>query len=212
LANNYTSFLTLLTTQLQNQDPSSPMSSDTFTSELAQFAGVEQQVETNSKLDSLISLNQDGQLSTDTSLVGDTITATTTTLPLQNSSASLSFTGTSGETIAIAVSNSSGTIVKDVVSTASAGTNTWTWDGTDNSGNKLSDGAYSVSVKTVDSTGTTSDVPFSVTGTITGIQKGKADMQVQLGSASIPMSSVTNVSSSKTSSSSSSSSSTTTGS
>ncbi|GBR31916.1 basal-body rod modification protein FlgD [Acetobacter peroxydans NBRC 13755] len=181
------------------------MSSDTFTSELVQFASVEQQVSTNSKLDSLISLNQDSQLSTDTALVGDTITATSTTLPLQNSSASLSFTGTSGETVAIAVSNSSGTIVKDVVSTASTGTNTWTWDGTDNNGNKLSDGGYSVSVKTVDSTGTTSDVPFSVTGTITGIQKGSADMLVQLGSASIPMANVTNVSSSKTSSSSSSS-------
>lgn len=187
------------------------MSSDSFTSELAQFAGVQQQVETNTKLDSLISLNQDSQLSTDTALVGDTITATSTTLPLQNSSASLSFTGTSGETVAIAVSNSSGTIVKDVVATASSGTNTWTWDGTDNSGNKLSDGAYSVSVKTVDSAGTTSDVAFSVTGTITGIQKGSSDMQVQLGSATIPMSSVTNVSSSKTSTSSSSTSSSSSG-
>lgn len=203
LANNYTTFLTLLTTQLQHQDPSSPMSSDSFTSELVQFAGVEQQVETNSKLSSLISLNESGQLSADSALVGSKATASTTTLPLQDSSATLSYQGTSGQTVAIAVSNSAGTIVKDDLVTASSGTNTWTWDGTDNSGNKLSDGAYSVAVKTMDSAGNTSDVSFTVTGTITGIQTGTNDMEVQMGAATIPMSKLVNVSKSSTTTSSS---------
>jgi flagellar basal-body rod modification protein FlgD len=207
LANNYTTFLTLLTTQLQHQDPSSPMSSDSFTSELVQFAGVEQQVETNSKLSSLISLNESGQLSADSALVGSQATASSTTLPLQNSSATLNYNGSSGQTVAIAVSNSAGTIVKDDLVTASNGTNTWTWDGTDNKGNKLADGAYSVAVKTMDSAGNTSDVPFTVTGTITGIQTGTNDMQVQMGGATIPMSQLINVSSTSKSSSSSSSSS-----
>ena len=44
IAGNFNSFLTMLTTQLQNQDPSSPMDSDQFTTEIAQFAGVQQQV------------------------------------------------------------------------------------------------------------------------------------------------------------------------
>ncbi|MCP1241698.1 flagellar biosynthesis protein FlgD [Acetobacter lambici] len=200
LADNYTTFLTLLTTQLQHQDPSSPMSSDSFTSELVEFAGVEQQVQTNTKLSSLISLNESGQLSADSALVGSQATATTTTLPLQNSSATLNYQGTSGQTVAIAVSNSAGTIVKDDLVTASSGTNTWTWDGTDNSGNKLSDGAYSVAVKTMDSSGNTSDASFTVTGTITGIQTGTDDMEVQMGGATIPMSSLINVSKSSTSS------------
>ncbi|MCI1243486.1 MAG: flagellar biosynthesis protein FlgD [Acetobacter fabarum] len=207
LANNYTTFLTLLTTQLQHQDPSSPMSSDSFTSELVQFAGVEQQVQTNSKLSSLISLNESGQLSADSALVGSQATANSTTLPLQSSSATLNYKGSSGQTVAIAVSNSAGTIVKDDLVTASSGTNTWTWDGTDNNGNKLSDGAYSVAVKTMDSSGNTSDVSFTVTGTITGIQTGTNDMEVQMGGATIPMSQLVNVSSTSKSSSSSSSSS-----
>lgn len=199
LADNYTTFLTLLTTQLKNQDPSSPMSTDTFTSELAQFAGVEQQVETNKNLTTLISLNEDGQLTSDSSLVGHTATADSTTLPLQSSSASLSFSGTSGETVAISVANSSGTIVKDAVVSATNGTNTWTWDGTDNSGNQLSDGSYSVAVETIDSSGDTSAVPFTVNGTITGVTKGSSDMEVEMGSAEIPMSDVTNVSGSSSS-------------
>ncbi|GBQ34530.1 flagellar biosynthesis protein FlgD [Gluconacetobacter azotocaptans] len=199
LADNYTTFLTLLTTQLQHQDPSSPMSSDTFTQELAQFAGVEQQVQTNKNLASLISLNEGSQLTSDASLVGQTATANTTTLPLQNGSASLSFEGSSGQTVAIAVANSAGVIVKDVVASASNGTNTWTWDGTDNNGNQLSNGAYSVAVETVSSSGTTSDVPFTVSGTITGVAKGDSDMEVEMGDAHIPLSDVTNVSSATTS-------------
>ncbi|GBQ82611.1 basal-body rod modification protein FlgD [Gluconacetobacter johannae DSM 13595] len=198
LADNYTTFLTLLTTQLKNQDPSSPMSSDTFTQELAQFAGVEQQVQTNKNLASLISLNEGSQLTSDAGLVGQTATASTTTLPLQNGSASLSFKGNSGQTVAIAVANSAGTIVKDVVASASNGTNTWTWDGTDNNGNQLSDGAYSVAVKTISGSGTTSDVPFTISGTITGVGKGASDMEVEMGDAHIPLSDVTNVSSAST--------------
>ncbi|ACI53181.1 flagellar hook capping protein [Gluconacetobacter diazotrophicus PA1 5] len=205
LADNYNTFLTLLTTQLQNQDPSSPMSSDTFTQELAQFAGVEQQVQTNTNLSTLISLNEESQLNSDASLVGKTATADSTTLPLQNGSASLSFTGTAGETVAIAVANSSGTVVKDVVATADSGTNTWTWDGTDNSGNQLTDGAYSVAVETINSSGTTSAVPFTVSGTITGVTKGSTDMEAEMGSADIPMADITATSSSTSSTSTSSS-------
>ena len=204
LAKNYTTFLTLLTTQLQHQDPSSPMSTDSFTTQLAQFTGVEQQVETNEKLSSLISLNESSQLNTASDLVGQTATATTTSLPLQNGSASLSFTGTSGESVAIAVANAAGTIVKNDVVTASSGTNTWTWDGKDNSGNTLANGAYNVAVKTIDSARTTSDVTFTVNGTITAVTKGDSDMNVEMGSVTVPMTNVSNISSKSSSSSSSS--------
>lgn len=192
LANNYTTFLTLLTTQLQHQDPSSPMSSDSFTSELVQFAGTEQQVQTNAKLSSLISLNESSQLSSGSQWIGQTASATSTTLPLQNGSASLSFSATQGQTVAIAVSDSSGKIVKTDTGAAASSTNNWTWNGTDNSGTKLADGAYSVSVKTIDSTGTTSDLPFTIKGTVTGVHKGASDLEVEMGRASIPLSSITN--------------------
>ncbi|GBR09804.1 MULTISPECIES: flagellar hook assembly protein FlgD [Asaia] len=202
LANNYTTFLTLLTTQLQHQDPSSPMSSDSFTSELVQFAGTEQQVQTNAKLSSLISLNESSQLSSGSQWIGQTATATSTTLPLQNSKASLTFSATQGQDVAIAISDSSGKIVKTQSGAAASSTNTWTWDGTDNSGNQLADGAYSVSVKTIDSTGATSDLPFTIKGTVTGVHKGSSELEVEMGRASIPLSSITNFSAATTSGSS----------
>src|ERR1043165_3489997 len=57
LSSNFSTFLTLLTTQLQNQDPLSPMDSNQFTQQLVMFSQVEQQINTNDNLQSLIALN-----------------------------------------------------------------------------------------------------------------------------------------------------------
>ena len=62
LSNNFNDFLSLLTTQLKNQDPSTPMDSNTFTSELVQFSSVEQQITTNSSLTSLIQATQGSEV------------------------------------------------------------------------------------------------------------------------------------------------------
>lgn len=55
LASDFETFLRLLTTQLQNQDPSKPLDSTEFVAQLASFSAVEQQINTNTKLDELIS-------------------------------------------------------------------------------------------------------------------------------------------------------------
>ena len=56
LAENFETFLTLLTAQLQNQDPLEPVDSTEFTNQLVQFAGVEQQIQTNQNIADLISI------------------------------------------------------------------------------------------------------------------------------------------------------------
>src|SRR5688572_32958290 len=56
LSGDYTNFLTLLTAQLKNQDPLSPMDATQFTQQLVQFSAVEQQINGNKKLDQLIGL------------------------------------------------------------------------------------------------------------------------------------------------------------
>lgn len=69
---NYNEFLQLLIAQLQNQDPTNPSDSTQFVSELASFSAVEQQVNTNSKLDTLLTQNW---LSEAGSLIGKTVTS-----------------------------------------------------------------------------------------------------------------------------------------
>src|SRR5580698_7887306 len=70
LSSNFSDFLSLLMTQLQNQDPTSPLDSNQFTSELVQFTSVEQQIDTNSNLTQLIQLTQASQIEQSAALIG----------------------------------------------------------------------------------------------------------------------------------------------
>jgi flagellar basal-body rod modification protein FlgD len=193
LTSNYSDFLTLLTTQLQNQDPSSPMDSSQFTSELVQFSGVEQQINTNSNLSQLISLTQAGNISQASSMLGSQVTATSTQLPLQNGSAQLSFTAPSAEPVSITVSNSSGETLDTATVNATEGANNWTWDGTDSSGATLPDGAYNVSVTSTGADGTATTVPFTVTGVATSVDSTSNNLTLNLGAVNVPFSSITSV-------------------
>jgi flagellar basal-body rod modification protein FlgD len=69
---DYESFLRLLVTQMKNQDPTKPMDSTEYVAQLATFSQVEQSVQTNAKLDSLLQLSLLGQA---TSVIGRTITS-----------------------------------------------------------------------------------------------------------------------------------------
>ncbi len=194
IAGNFNSFLTMLTTQLQNQDPSSPMDSDQFTSEIATFAGVQQQVSTNTNLGQLISLTQNGQATADADLVGQTATFTGGQIPLQSGTGSIAFTTANAQPIAIAITDASGNVVRTVQSTSTAGSNSWTWNGQDDSGHTLPDGSYGISVQTEDGSGNVTAVPFTMSGTITGVTKATSgDIMLQMGSGEVDMNDVSAV-------------------
>ena len=61
IADNFQTFLTLLTTQLQHQNPLDPLDTNQFTAQLVQFAGVEQQLKSNDQLKSLIEIEKSAQ-------------------------------------------------------------------------------------------------------------------------------------------------------
>src|SRR5271163_1212351 len=85
LSSDFNDFLQLLTTQLQNQDPLSPMDSTQFTAQLVAFTGVEQQIGTNSKLDTLIGIDQGSQLTDAANFIGDTVQAPSSSIWLDSS-------------------------------------------------------------------------------------------------------------------------------
>src|ERR1700746_3016062 len=86
IASNFTTFLTLLTTQLKNQDPLSPMDTNQFTQQLVQFAQVEQQMKSNDQLASLVSMEQSAQQTTALAYVGSTVVVDGSTGQLSASS------------------------------------------------------------------------------------------------------------------------------
>src|ERR1700741_5143854 len=84
LAKDLNSFLLLLTSQLKNQDPLSPMDSTEFTNQLTQFAQVEQQINMNANLASLIGLTQQSIASNTVNYIGKTIEGPSNQAPLEN--------------------------------------------------------------------------------------------------------------------------------
>jgi flagellar basal-body rod modification protein FlgD len=192
LSSNFNSFLDMLMTQLQNQDPTNPMDSSQFTTELVQFSGVQQQVQTNTNLSQLIALQQGTDMMNSSSLVGQQVQATSSQIALQNGTGEISFNTSSAEPITIQITNAAGQTIRTVSATSSPGTNTWTWDGTTDRGTSEPDGAYNIAVTTSNAAGASTIVPFTVLGTATGVAKGtgSSGVNIDLGALSIDMSSV----------------------
>ena len=180
-------------TQLQNQDPTSPMDTNQFTTELVQFSSVEQQINTNTSLTQLIQLTQGGEVMQASAMTGKRVTVSSDHVPLQNGKGTIQFTAPAAETVAIAIYSDNGTKLRDATMVAAKGSNTWTWDGTDGSGHTLPDGSYKVAVAGANADGTVSALPFSVIGTATGVQNLTNGVQLQLGALSVDFTKVQSV-------------------
>jgi flagellar basal-body rod modification protein FlgD len=193
LTDNFQGFLQMLMTQLQNQDPTSPMDSSQFTTELVQFAGVEQQINTNSNLTTLITMTQANTMVDSSQIVGKQVQVTSSQLSLQNSAAEIAFTAPAAGPVAIAVTDASGNQVYSTTVNATSGSNTWTWNGQTASGATEPDGAYTVTVNTAASGTSATAVPFTVIGTATGVTTSGSNVMLSLGALSVNMSALTSV-------------------
>lgn len=176
LGSNLNDFLKLLMTQLQNQDPTQPLDTNQFTSQLVQFASVEQQVNANTNLTSLIQITQGGQMLQAGAFTGKQVEAQSSTLALQNGTAALDLHPATSGPVTVSVSSSSGVTLDAQRVQASASGTGWTWNGTTSAGQSLPDGTYTVAV--TDANGTA--VPFGVVGTVSGVQKSGSDVMVSL--------------------------------
>lgn len=194
LSGNFQDFLGMLMTQLKNQDPTSPLDSNQFTTELVQFSGVEQQINTNQSLTQLIQLTQGNEILQSSSIVGHQVAVQSNQLALQNGTAEIQFTSPTAGPAVIAVYNASGTKLTEQTVQAEAGQNSWAWDGSTASGGTARDGAYSVAVAGTDASGNAKALPFNVVGTATGVQTGSGNtVNLQLGSLSVGFSAIKSI-------------------
>jgi flagellar basal-body rod modification protein FlgD len=190
LSNNFNNFLSLLMTQLKNQDPTAPLDTNQFTSQLVQFTSVQQQINTNTALNTLIQATQSGNLLNTTALVGQSVQVAGSQVPLQNGQASVQFTGTAGTPVNIGIYSAAGTLLDTATVTPTAGTNSWTWNGQDQNGVLQKDGIYKVAVQ---STADGSAIPFTVSGTVTGVSRTGTTTNVEMGALSVDLNSVQSV-------------------
>ncbi|EGY01510.1 flagellar hook capping protein FlgD [Nitrospirillum viridazoti Y2] len=194
LTNNYTTFLTLLTTQLKNQDPTSPMDTNQMTQQLVQMSSVEQQIEANNQLKSIQSTLAGGQSSQALNYLGKYVEMEGDKFPLQNSTANVSVTyGGTAASATMSVYDSTGALVSSTDVSGAAGTHNYSWDGKDSSGKVLPDGTYSVKVTATDSSGKAVNTTVKVAGKVTGVDMSGTTPTLQMGDMTVNMSDVTTV-------------------
>jgi flagellar basal-body rod modification protein FlgD len=194
LTSNMNDFLKLLMTQLRNQDPTTPMDTTQFTAQLVQFASVEQQVNINTGVQSLIQLAQSNNVLQASALIGKMLTARASQISLQSGVGNIQFNTPAAEPVTVTVADGTGATVAQAALTSTAGQNTWTWDGKDSSGQKRPDGAYTVTVLGGPAGTTPAAIPFTVSGIASGVTTQNNVEQVRMGQLTLPVSAIQSVS------------------
>src|SRR5499427_6657524 len=147
IAGNFHTFLTLLTTQLQNQDPLSPLDTNQFTQQLVSFSQVEQAINTNTTLSNLLSLQQADQSIAALPLVGHTVEYTDNHGALVDGKAEFAYNLPSqAKSATITITDASGRIVLQQPADTAAGPHTFNWNGKASDGTQVPDGTYTFNV------------------------------------------------------------------
>jgi flagellar basal-body rod modification protein FlgD len=146
IAGNFQTFLTLLTTQLQNQNPLDPLDTNQFTQQLVQFAQVEQQLKQNDSLSKLIDIQKTTQATQALNFVGSKVVVDGTTAGLTKGSASWTLKAPSDVSATVNIMNKTGQTVYTGSYNINAGANNFVWDGKGNDGIQWPDGDYKIQV------------------------------------------------------------------
>ena len=186
LAGDFNTFLTLLTTQLQNQSPTDPLDPNEMTNQLVQFASVEQQISMNQNLERLISLQQAAQLTASAPLVGQRVEIEADQVPLQNGRGEIRLPVAGTARFAdITITDGTGRALRQQSVALGTSASGWTWDGRDATGRTLTDGAYRVNVTGRGANGEAVSMPFTVAGTVTGAEQRANGLNLSIGSLAV---------------------------
>lgn len=168
IADNFQSFLMLLTTQLQNQNPLDPLDTNQFTQQLVQFAQVEQQLKSNSQLESLVKIEQSAQSTQALVFVGQTVAVDGSTAHFDGN-ATWNFSAPQNSSATITITNSAGQTAYTGSFAIGSGNSSFVWDGKGNDGTKWPVGDYKMTVTAKDSNGKDVAISTEVQGTVDSV-------------------------------------------
>jgi len=188
-------FLTLLTAQLQNQDPTQPMDNTAFVSELAQFSSLQQMQDVSSQLGTLAQAMTTSTNLSANSLVGSTVTYTASGVNVvQGTPPSLQVNLPSAATVTAVIADSNGNTVRTLNAGAlPAGLTSLGWDGTDSSGNNVASGYYTVKLSATAANGTQVSATAQTSGLVQGVSLAGGTAQLMIGGGLVGMSSILQV-------------------
>ena len=187
LAENFDTFLSLLTTQLKNQDPLSPLDSNQFTQQIVQMTGVEQQLATNDLLKKLVA-NTGSGISTAVALIGKEVRAESADTALKDGKATWTYNlARAADDVKLEVLNDKGAVVRSIAPTDNkAGDHTFVWDGKSAAGTSLANGTYTLRVAAKDSEGSTVSSTIFAEGLVTGVEQKDGSTLLTINGAKVP--------------------------
>jgi flagellar basal-body rod modification protein FlgD len=181
IAGNFQTFLTLLTTQLKNQNPLDPLDTNQFTQQLVSFAQVEQQLKQNDQLATLISIEKSAQATTALAYVGTTVAVDGQTATLTNGKATWNFAVPKPVSATVTIQSATGQTAYSGAYTMNAGTQNFVWDGRDANGAQWPDGNYTISITAKDASGQPVAIPSEVEGVVDSVDLTKTPPVLSIG-------------------------------
>jgi flagellar basal-body rod modification protein FlgD len=171
IADNFDTFLNILTTQLKNQNPMDPLDTNQFTQQLVQFTGVEQQLKTNEFLESLMLSSQNTAKSDAVAYIGKEVTSSGRSGELTDSKPV--FWAYSADANAanatVTIKDSKGQVVYSETGPLKIGPGTFRWDGKGSDGNMKPNGVYTVDIKGKDANGKDVKISTASIGVVTAV-------------------------------------------
>ena len=194
LANNFNDFLTLLTTQLQNQDPLKPLDATQFTTQLVQFASVEQAISQNARLDEILKIQGGNQAVGAVAFLDSIVEAFGDTTMLSGGTAEFAYRLPSdAKTVNVTIKNADGDVVRTLTGDLTAGTHKIVWDGNNDQGVAQPDGKYTISVTASGANDESLNVVTSIFGTVSGITVKDGALVLDLGGHTVKIGDVVSV-------------------
>jgi flagellar basal-body rod modification protein FlgD len=193
IAENFDTFLQILTTQLKNQNPLDPLDTNQFTQQLVQFTGVEQQLKTNEYLEAMISSTQNSGNAQAVSYVGKVVTAAGNKTELVDSKASWNFAVAEPANITATVRDADGNVVYTKTGSVEQGESIFSWNGIGNDDRQKPDGSYSITIEARNHDGKLISVATEMTGEVTGVDFTGTEPVLIVGTARVNLSAVMSV-------------------
>jgi flagellar basal-body rod modification protein FlgD len=205
LSNNFQTFLSLLTTQLKNQDPLSPMDSTQFTQQLVQMSGVQAQLTGNNLLQQVANNTGTG-ISTAVGLIGKQVKAVSDNAQLASGKADWAYNLPSdAASVSVEIVDSKGTMYHAETLSGDqlkAGDHAFSWNGKDRTGTNAPEGVYTLRLTALDASGATLASTNYVQGVVTSVEQSNGSTLIAVGPTKVDWSSVKSITQPSSSSSS----------
>lgn len=182
LSANFDTFIKMLTTQLQNQDPLEPTDTSQFTQQLVMYSQVEQQLGTNTKLDNILTALSANNANTYMDYIGRTVAAQSDSLVLTGGTSTVSYTlPDNAASVKVQVLDANNNVVVTLNGDPKLGDHNVTWDGKMADGSQMTDGKYKFKIVALKEDGTAmADIKQFAVAKVTAIKATSSGTVLEL--------------------------------